>query len=292
MTSLPEQLSAATSKQLSAQFASHVDTQLRFFSTLTSQAFDNASRLVSLNLSASRASVERSSRTVRQLIGATQPRDLAVLRTHAEEQMRGLVDYSRELFNIAASTQPANLRTIVPAAYSAPAIAAPVLQEAVARTASAIEAGTDALQKATQEVVGQVTEVVTQQAVPEAVQQSTAQVARAASETVDAVADAAAKVVATTVAQPADAEPVVLQHEEAPALTPSEAKAELIGEAAPVAEPKEIARAVGKGASRAAVAPHPMAAPVEDKDSASAPAIPAIPNVIAAADSKPPKRRK
>lgn len=287
MTSLPEQLSAAMSKQLSAQFASHVDTQLRFFSTFTSQAFDNASRIVSLNLSASRASVERSSRTVRQLIGATQPRDLAVLRTHAEEQMRGLVDYSRELFNIAASAQPANLRTIVPTAYAPPALAAPVVQEAVARTTSAIEAGADAVQKATQDVVEQ----VTRQTVPEAVQKSAAQAAHAVSETIDAVADAAT-VVEKTVAQPAAAEPVVLPHEEAPVLTPSEAKAELIGEAAPVTEPKEIARAVGKGASRAAVAPRPMAAPVEDKDSASAPAIPPVPNVTAPADSKPPKRRK
>lgn len=126
MTPFSEQLSAASTKQLSTQ----LDAQLRFFSTVSSQVLDNASRLVSLNLSASRDTVERSSRTVRELIGASQPRDLLVLRTHAEEQMRSLFDYGRELFNIGANAQPFGLRTIqqaAPAAPSpAPAMAAPV----------------------------------------------------------------------------------------------------------------------------------------------------------------------
>ena len=50
---------------------------------------------------------------------------------------------------------------------------------------------------------------------------------------------------------------------------------------APVARPKPIARAAGKGAPKAATAPHPMAAPVEDKDSATVTRI-----------DTPPKRRK
>ena len=42
---------------------------------------------------------------------------------------------------------------------------------------------------------------------------------------------------------------------------------------APVAEPKAIAKAAGKGTARAAVVPHPSAAPVAALDEAEAPKI-------------------
>jgi hypothetical protein len=53
-----------------------------------------------------------------------------------------------------------------------------------------------------------------------------------------------------------------------------------------VARQKPIARAAGKGAPKAAVVPHPMAAPMESKDSAS------ITASVTRIDSAPPKRRK
>ena len=63
MTSLPEQLTAARTAQLEAQFA--------LFRSVTRQALDNASRVLALNLSTSRDSVERSSQAVRELFAAT-----------------------------------------------------------------------------------------------------------------------------------------------------------------------------------------------------------------------------
>lgn len=140
MTSLPEQLSAASTRQLSAQ----LDAQFRIFHTFAAQALDNVSRLASLNLSASRESVERSSQTLRQLAGATQPRDLLVLRTHAEQQVRGMIDYGRELFNITANAQPYGLRTIAPAAV--PAAAAPAAVAAVVHETLVAEAPPEAPQ--------------------------------------------------------------------------------------------------------------------------------------------------
>ncbi|MGF6274968.1 hypothetical protein ABIB38_003365 [Massilia sp. UYP11] len=228
MTSLPEQLSAASTRQLSAQ----LDAQFRFFNTFATQALDNASRLISLNLSASRDSVERSSHTLRQLIGATQPRDLLVLRTHAEEQVRSLFDYGRELANITANAQPYGLRTIAPEA-APPAFVAPVIQETPITEAAqeAVQATVKATEEATEEVTEQV------------------------------------KQAAEQISEPAFApEPLVVELAE-PMATAAEVQATVLDEPVPVSEQKPIAKAAVKGASKAAATPQPLAAPVEDKNS-------------------------
>lgn len=224
MTSLPEQLSAASTRQLSAQ----LDAQFRFFHTFATQALDNASRLAALNLSASRDSVERSSHTVRQLIGATQPRDLLVLRTHAEEQVRSLFNYGRELFNIGANAQPYGLRTIVQTA--APPVAA---------VAAVTETLVSEAPRQAQEVAVQATAAVSEQ-----LEQASAQASAPAPE------------------------PFVVEQAE-PLVTAPEVQATILEEPVPVSEQKPIARAAGKGASKAATVPQPLAAPVEDKDSAT-----------------------
>ena len=230
MTSLPEQLSAASTRQLSAQ----LDAQFRFFNTFATQALDNASRLMSLNLSASRDSVERSSHTLRQLIGATQPRDLLVLRTHAEEQVRSLFDYGRELANITANAQPFGLRTIAPQAAS-PAAVAPVVQAAL--IAEAVQEAPKAAVQAAEKVTEKATEQVKQ--------------------------------AAEQIPEPAAApEPFVVEQAE-PIATAAEVQATVLEEPVPVSEQKPIAKAAGKGASKAAAVPQPLAAPVEDKDSAT-----------------------
>lgn len=229
MTSLPEQLSAASTRQLSAQ----LDAQFRFFNTFATQALDNASRIVALNLSASRDSVERSSHTVRQLIDATQPRDLLVLRTHAEEQVRSLFNYGRELFNIGANAQPYGLRTIVQTA------APPVAVASVIRETLVSEAPQQATETA--EAAVQAAEVFTEQ-----------------------VTHASAQV-----AEPAPApEPFVVE-QAAPVATAAEVQATILEEPVPVSEQKPIAKAVGKGAPKAGAAPQPLAAPVGDKDTAT-----------------------
>ena len=139
MTSLPEQLTAARTAQLEAQFA--------LFRSVTRQALDNASRVLALNLSTSRDSVERSSQAVRELFAATGPQDLPTLqlalRSHAEEQFRSLFTYGRELFSIASGVQAQALRgAAAPAALPAPApaAAAEAVQPAVQATQEAVQA--------------------------------------------------------------------------------------------------------------------------------------------------------
>lgn len=241
MTSLPEQLSAASTRQLSAQ----LDAQFRFFHTFASQALDNVSRLAMLNLSASRDSVERSAQALRQLTEATGPRDLLALRSHAEAQVRGLVDYNRELFNIGANAQPYGLRTISAQAAAAPVAAAAVVGETlIAETVqqapeAAVQATEFATESATEAMSAQIEQV-------EQVQQAAAQTAEPA----------------------ATPEPFVVEQAE-PIASAVEVQATILDEPVPVSEQKPIAKAVGKGAPKAATAPHPLAAPVEDKDSAT-----------------------
>lgn len=223
MTSLPEQLTAARTAQLEAQFA--------LFRSMTRQALDNASRVLALNLSTSRDSVERSSQAVRELFAATGPQDLPTLqqalRSHAEEQFRSLFTYGRELFSIASGTQADAVRNApVPAALPAPAPASPLA---------------------------------------------------AAAETVQPAFEAA-RDVAETVVEPVKAEAeqlaaYVQEHLESSEPAVVADSIEVIEEPAPVAEPKPIAKAAGKGAPKAAVVPHPLSAPVPGSDTVELPKI-------------------
>jgi phasin family protein len=138
MTTLTEQLSAVRKSQLEAQLA--------FMRAVTTQAFESANQMVSLNLNTSRASVERSASALKQLLTMSDPRDLFVLGNQAQDQVQQMLAYSRELFSIAsgaglnlqrqAAAQPApeaaHAAPAQPAeaeAAPAPALAAPQLEE-------------------------------------------------------------------------------------------------------------------------------------------------------------------
>jgi len=299
MPSLPEQLSAASTRQISAQ----LDAQFRFCSTFATQALDSASRLASLNLSASRDALERSSRTARQLVQATQPRDLLVLRTHAEEQVRSLFNYSRELFNLTA--QPHALRAMSPAALPA-ALAAPLMKDTVAaaddvaqQSAAAFAETADTMAESVTETADTVSEAVAEAADThsETIAKAAGKVSEAAADTADTASEAVAETASTvftaaadtagTAAEAIDAAPrvdgpapdgqVIAAAAEALAPAPVVLQQPEVGDAVvrieqdaePMARQKQIAKAAGKGAPKAALAPQPLAAPVEVKDTAS-----------------------
>lgn len=97
----------------------------------------------------------------------------------------------------------------------------------------------------------------------EVVERGVAEVQAASVAAVEAAVEAAPAVEA---AHPVAAfapvtEPVVVAE---PAAAPEAATEALAAEPVPVAEPKAIAKAVGKGAARAAAVPHPAAAPVAE----------------------------
>lgn len=263
MTSLPEQLSAARKSQLDAQF--------RLLHSFTDRAFDNASRLMALNLAVSRESVERSSRTVSALLGASSPRDLGLLRSHAEEQMRSMVAYGREVFGIATGIRPYAVPLTTPTPVSAPAaLPSPtqIAQTVIEASAPAAKVVEDSVQAGAG---------IIEAAADSASNTASASASEAATEATQAVDQVEETLTALVQEQALKDEPAVVQ-----SLEPADMQAAPLDQPTPVAKPKPIAKAAGKGAPKAAVAQHPLAAPVETKDSAT----------VTRIDSAPPKRRK
>lgn len=246
MTSLSEQLSAAPNNYLTAP----MNAQLTVLNALTTQALDSASRITALNLSTSHEVLERSAQTARQLIGARDARDLAVLRSHAEEQVRSLFAYSRELLGIAAGVQPLLMRSTTPAP-----LAAPVTEMA--------QAVVDTVQAATERTI----DAVAATPAPEPVAVAPAPVAEAPEPAIIEPAPAAPAAEATPAV---DAVASVLQEpasdEAAPQVLPGPT----------AAKPTPIAQAAGNGAVLAATPPAPAAAPIERRDP-DAPATAATP---------------
>ncbi len=246
MTSLSEQLSAAPNHYLTAP----MNAQLTVLNALTTQALDSASRITALNLSTSQEVLERSAQTARQLIGARDARDLAVLRSHAEEQVRSLFAYSRELLGIAAGVQPLLVRSMTPAP-----LAAPVNDMA--------QAVVDTVQAATERTI----DAVAATPAPEPVAVAPAPVAEAPE---PAIIEPAPAAPAAEAAPAVDAVASVLQEpasdDAAPQVLPGPT----------AAKPTPIAQAAGNGAVLAATPPAPAAAPIERRDP-DAPATAATP---------------
>ena len=97
MSSIAEQFSAATKSQLEAQF--------QIFSTLASTAVGSAEKVIALNLSTTKASVEKSSAAAKKLLTATDPKEFFSLSSAQPPSFDGLLAYGRELYSIASSAQ-------------------------------------------------------------------------------------------------------------------------------------------------------------------------------------------
>jgi len=115
MTSLPEQFNAARKAQFEAGFD--------IFQSFANHAFESASRVAALNLSTSRDALERSARTATALFASRDPRDFLMLGGHAEEQVRSLFSYGRELMSIAGGVRPYAVHTPVLASANVETVA-------------------------------------------------------------------------------------------------------------------------------------------------------------------------
>jgi phasin family protein len=96
MSTLPEQFSAVRKSQ--------VEAQINFFHNFTARSLESVQKMIALNLSVSRASMEKSSAAVTQLLTVKDPRDLLALTNNSQESLNGMLAYSRELFAIATGT--------------------------------------------------------------------------------------------------------------------------------------------------------------------------------------------
>ncbi|MQA21087.1 phasin family protein [Rugamonas rivuli] len=97
MSSITEQFSAATKSQLEAQF--------KIFNTFASTAVDSAEKVIALNISTTKASVEKSSAAAKKLLEAKDPREFFSLSTAEPASFDNLLAYGRQLYSIASDVQ-------------------------------------------------------------------------------------------------------------------------------------------------------------------------------------------
>jgi hypothetical protein len=235
MNSLRDQFSAVRKAQFDAQFD--------FFSSMTTQALESAGRVAALNMAMSRDAVQRSLGTTYALMNSRDPRDVLSLGGQAEEQMRTLFSYGRELLGIASGMRPVALPPQMPM-----------------------------LAQAAERVVEQVSEHVKEQAV-ETMDLASRGVAEAAAQTASTVAAQALPVAEAPHPVAAFApvtEPVVVAE---PAAAPEPETPLAMAEPVPAAEPTDIAKAAGKGAAQAAAIQHPAGAPVPAVGAAQLPKV-------------------
>jgi phasin family protein len=98
MFTVPEQFSAATKANFEAQLA--------LITSLSNKAFESAEKLVSLNMSAAKASLEESTVAAKQLIAAKDPQEFFTLASsQAQPNAEKALAFGRQLSSIFSSTQ-------------------------------------------------------------------------------------------------------------------------------------------------------------------------------------------
>ncbi|HEX2530830.1 MAG TPA: TIGR01841 family phasin [Burkholderiaceae bacterium] len=98
MFSFSEQLSSATKANFNAQ--------IDFFSALSNKAFESVEKVVDLNISAIKATLEDSAAVTKQLLSAKDPQEfLSLSAAQAQPNAQKAIAYSRHLAGIASSAQ-------------------------------------------------------------------------------------------------------------------------------------------------------------------------------------------
>jgi hypothetical protein len=179
MTSLPEQFSAARLTQL--------DNGFNLVRNFSDQALDRTSRVLALQLDASRTAIEQSTAAMRQLLEVRDPRDLLAFGAQSQQQLKTMFDFGREFFSIAAGASFTPLRS-----YSADALNA------------ITTASTAAAQQTVQAAAAAFTPAPAQEAAPEAKADSIAIVTSSVEPSVEptAIAKAASEVLDVPLAPP------------------------------------------------------------------------------------------
>ncbi|MGO4378241.1 TIGR01841 family phasin [Pseudoduganella sp. RAF53_2] len=94
-SSITEQFSAATKSQL--------ESQLKLLNTYATTAFEGAQKVIALNISTTKASVEKSAEAAKQLLEAKDPKEY--FSVAKAQSFDGVLAYGRELFSIASKAQ-------------------------------------------------------------------------------------------------------------------------------------------------------------------------------------------
>ena len=98
MFSSPEQFSAATK--------ANFESQLALITALTNKAFESVEKLIDLNLTVAKTSIEESTATAKQLLAAKDPQEFFSLASaQAQPTAEKAVAYGRHVASIASSAQ-------------------------------------------------------------------------------------------------------------------------------------------------------------------------------------------
>lgn len=98
MFAIPEQFSNATKASFESQFA--------LMSSLMAKTFEGMEKLVELNITAAKASLDESSNAARQLLAAKDPQEFfSLTAAQAQPTAEKAMSYTRQLASIAAGTQ-------------------------------------------------------------------------------------------------------------------------------------------------------------------------------------------
>lgn len=104
MFSFTEQFSAATANAKS-QLDKQLNKQLSIANEFATTAFDGVQQIIALNVSATKATVEKSSAAAKQLFEARDPSEFFKLNPVQAPNFDSLLAYGRELVSIASKTQ-------------------------------------------------------------------------------------------------------------------------------------------------------------------------------------------
>ncbi|MYN09035.1 phasin family protein [Pseudoduganella aquatica] len=111
MFSFTEQFSAATATAKS-QLDQQLSKQLNIASEYATTAFDGVQQIIALNVSTTKASVEKTSAAAKQLFDVKEPAEFFKLNAAQSPSLDSLLAYSRELYNIASRTQAELLEVV------------------------------------------------------------------------------------------------------------------------------------------------------------------------------------
>lgn len=94
------------SEQFSAATKANFESQLAMLNALTAKAFESVEKIIELNVSATRASLEESSEAARQLLAAKDPQEFfSLTAAQAQPSTEKALAYGRHLVGIASSAQ-------------------------------------------------------------------------------------------------------------------------------------------------------------------------------------------
>lgn len=92
--------------QISVATKSNLEANLALYTSLTNKALESVEKLINLNITAVRASMEESSATTRQILAAKDPQEvISLLTAQTKPNYEKAIAYGSHLANIASSTQ-------------------------------------------------------------------------------------------------------------------------------------------------------------------------------------------